>query len=89
MGIFHPRYAFFTVVARMFSRAPTWRRAGGKIFSLVTIVLANLLVLACVLKILFPADVQLYEAFLNVVKGTVNAWRIIVNYIIEHIINSL
>lgn len=67
---------------------PDLQLAGGKVFSLVTIVLANLLILACVLKILFPADVHLLAAGENVVKGTVSVWRIIVNYIVEHISNS-
>lgn len=68
---------------------PDLQLAGGKVFSLVAIVLANLFILACVLKILFPAEVQLLLAGKNVVKGTVTVWRIIVNYIVEHISNSV
>ena len=68
---------------------PDLKLAGGKIFSLVTISLVNLLVLACVLKVLFPQTVDLTTAGLNVLRGTLNAWRIIVNYIVEKIINAL
>lgn len=68
---------------------PDLKLAGGKIFSLVTIVLANLFILALVLKVLFPQDVSLQAAGLRVIKGSVNSWRIIVNYIVEKITNTL
>lgn len=68
---------------------PDLQLAGGKIFSLVTIVLANVLILACVLKIIYPAEVQLQEALVHVVKGSLTTWRIIVNYIVECLINML
>lgn len=68
---------------------PDLKLAGGKIFSLVTIILVNLIVLACVLKILFPQEVHLMQAALHVLKGSLNVWRIIVNYIVEQIINTL
>lgn len=68
---------------------PDLQLAGGKVFSLVTIVLANLFILACVLKILFPDEVQLLVAGKNILKGTLTVWRIIVNYIVEHISNSV
>ena len=67
---------------------PDLKLAGGKIFSLVTIVLVNVCVLACVLKILFPQQVDLTAAALNVVRGSLNVWRIIVNYIVEQVINA-
>jgi len=66
---------------------PDLKLAGGKIFSLVTIILANMFILALVLKVLFPQDVFLQEAGMRVLKGSVNSWRIIVNYIIEQITN--
>jgi len=66
---------------------PDLKLAGGKIFSLVTIVLANMFILACVLKVLFPQDVSLQAAGLRVVKGSINSWRIIVNYIVEKVTN--
>lgn len=57
--------------------------AGGKFFSFVTIVLVNMLVLAVVLKILFPADVALLEALRQVVRQTSKGGQIIVNYMRE------
>ena len=68
---------------------PDLKLAGGKIFSLVTIVLVNLVVLACVLKVLFPQEIHLSQAALHVFRGTLNLWRIIVNYIVEQIINAV
>lgn len=67
---------------------PDLKLAGGKIFSVVMITLANLVVLALVLKALFPETVLLVQAGKNVVLGTVNVWRIIVNYIMEKAINA-
>ena len=52
------------------------------------ITLANLVVLAVVLKAMFPEVVLLTEAGKNILAGTVNVWRIIVNYIIEKTVNS-
>jgi len=57
--------------------------AGGKFFSCVSIILANMLVLAVVLKILFPRDVFLWEAAQQVAHQTATGARIIVNYILE------
>ncbi len=68
---------------------PDLKLAGGKIFSLVTITLVNGCVLACVLKILFPQEVLLKTAVLHVLQGTLNGWRIIVNYIVEQLINAV
>ncbi len=68
---------------------PDLKLAGGKVFSVVMILLANLLVLAVVLKALFPEAVSLQTAGRNVVTGTFTVWRIIVNYIVEKVINSL
>ncbi len=68
---------------------PDLKLAGGKIFSIVMIVLVNLGVLACVLKWLFPEQISLVLAGEEVVKGTLNVGRIFVNYILEHIIAQL
>lgn len=68
---------------------PDLELAGGKLFSIITISLANLVVLALVLKGLFPEQVDLTVAGKNLLKGTFNLGRILVNYIIEHIINAL
>lgn len=68
---------------------PDLKLAGGRIFSVITITLANLLVLAVVLKVLFPQEVSLGSGAENVLKGTLNVWRILVNYILEHFINAL
>lgn len=68
---------------------PDLKLAGGKIFSVVMIVLANLIVLALVLKGIFPEAVSLATAGKNVLIGTLNVWRILVNYIVEHAINAM
>ena len=62
---------------------PDLQLAGGKFFSCVSIVLANMLVLAGVLKILFPQDVLLGEAIQEVASQVRTGWQIIVNYILE------
>lgn len=67
---------------------PDLKLAGGRVFSVVMITLANLVVLALVLKALFPEAVSLAEAGKNVLAGTVNIWRIIVNYIVEKAVNA-
>ncbi len=64
---------------------PDLKLAGGKVFSFVSIVLANMLVLAVVLKILFPQAVDLYGAIQEVAHQTGTGARIIVNYILEKI----
>lgn len=64
---------------------PDLKLAGGKFFSTVTIVLANMLVLALVLKILFPQDVFLLEAAKQVALQMGKGIQIIVNYIMEKI----
>lgn len=68
---------------------PDLELAGGKVFSLVTIVLVNLVILSCVLKVLYPQEVHLRTALVNVAKGTLATWRIIVDYIVEWLINIL
>jgi len=62
---------------------PDLKLAGGKVFSCVSIVLANMLVLAVVLKILFPQAVDLCGAAQEVAAQTATGARIIVNYILE------
>ena len=68
---------------------PDLKLAGGKVFSTITIVLANLVVLAVVLKGLFPDSVSLCDTAVGIAKATLNAWRILVNYIVEYLINTL
>lgn len=68
---------------------PDLKLAGGKVFSIVLIVLVNLIVLALVLKGLFPEQVSLLFAGEAVLRGTLNVWRILVNYIIERFIAKL
>ena len=68
---------------------PDLELAGGKFFSIITISLANLVVLALVLKALFPEQVNLTVAGQNLLKGTLNLGRILVNYIWEHVANAL
>lgn len=62
---------------------PDLKLAGGKFFSFITIILANMLVLAVVLKILFPQDVFLWQAVCQVAHHTATTARIIVNYILD------
>jgi len=68
---------------------PDLQLAGGKTFSLVLITLINVIILACVFKILFPQEIHLTQAAWHVLQGTLNVWRIIVNYIVERIINAI
>ncbi len=63
------------------ARQPDLKLAGGTVFSIVLILLANLLVLALVLKGIFPGEVSLQQAALRTLKGTLNMGRILVNYI--------
>ena len=67
---------------------PDLQLAGGKIFSVITITLANLAVLAVVLKGLFPEQISLTSAGMSVLKSTLNTWRILVNYILEHLLKT-
>lgn len=62
---------------------PDLKLAGGKFFSCVSIVLANMLVLAAVLKILFPQEVDLLASMHQVLLQTGTTARIIVEYILE------
>ncbi|MCQ2410532.1 MAG: M50 family metallopeptidase [Elusimicrobiaceae bacterium] len=62
---------------------PDLKLAGGKVFSVTVITLANLAVLAVVLKSLFPGAVSLRPAGGRVITDTLAAWRILVNYIIR------
>jgi len=60
---------------------PDLKLAGGKVFSVVLIVLANLVVLAIVLKGGFAEQVHLKSAAVAVIKDTVNLWRSLIHYI--------
>ena len=68
---------------------PDLALAGGRFFSVVMIILANLAVLAVVLKILFPQEIDLAATGRQIATGTLNCWRIIVNYIVEYVTNKL
>lgn len=68
---------------------PDLKLAGGKIFSVVIIILANMVVLALLLKGVFPELVSLRAAGMHVLRGTLNTWRILVNYIVEQFVNAL
>lgn len=67
---------------------PDLKMAGGSVFSVITITFVNLVILALVLKGLFPDAVALLPGAKNVLVSTVNLWRILVNYIVERIINA-
>ena len=64
---------------------PDLKLAGGKIFSVVVIVLANLVVLALILKGLFPEKVALKQGALRVVENTVRVWKFLINYIVVQV----
>lgn len=68
---------------------PDLTLAGGRFFSVIMIVLANMVVLAVVLKILFPQEIILGDYARQTLRASLNAWRIIVNYIVEYITNLL
>lgn len=67
---------------------PDLKLAGGKIFSVVVIILANLAVLALLLKGIFPELVSLQGAGMGVLRGILNTGRILVNYIVEYCIHA-
>lgn len=85
IGFFMAFHLIQTFEALYTTEQPDLKLAGGKVFSVVMIVLANLVVLAVVLKGLFPEAVSLQEAGRHIVRGSINVWRIIVNYIVEWI----
>jgi len=85
IGFFMAFHLIQTFEALYTTEQPDLKLAGGKIFSMVMIVLANLLVLAVVLKGIFPEEVSLRQAGQHIVRGSINVWRIIVNYIVEWI----
>lgn len=68
---------------------PDLTLAGGRFFSIMMILLANVVVLALVLKILFPQEIILWDYCRQIARASLNAWRIIVNYIVEYITNLL
>ncbi|MBR4592694.1 MAG: hypothetical protein IKO35_05745, partial [Elusimicrobiaceae bacterium] len=81
IGFFSAFHWIQTVKTLREADQPDLKLAGGKIFSLVTISLANLVVLALVLKGLFPQEVSLSNAAENVARNT---WRLgcfLVHYI--------
>lgn len=62
---------------------PDLKLAGGRVFSAVVIILCNAAVLALVLKFLFPQRVDLAAAARGTAVSTYNAWKIVINYIID------
>ncbi len=67
---------------------PDLRLAGGRIFSWAVIILGNALVLALVLKCLFPDKMVLWAMLQSVLVNTYHTWQIVINYIIEQILSS-
>lgn len=67
---------------------PDLKLAGGAVFSTVTIIFINLMILLLVLKALFPERIALLELLQNTAVSSFNAWKIVINYTIEGIINS-
>ena len=89
MGFFTSFHFIQTFKTLFEADQPDLKLAGGKVFSVVMIVSANLVVLAILLKGVFPESVSLRQASFNVIRGTLNTWRILVNYIVERFINAL
>lgn len=67
------------------TQQPDLRLAGGRIFSVVMIVLCNAVVLTLVLKTLFPERVALGAMARAIAVSTYNTWKIVINYIVEHL----
>ena len=67
------------------TQQPDLRLAGGRIFSVVMIVLCNAVVLTLVLKTLFPERVALGTMARAIAVSTYNTWKIVINYIMEHL----
>lgn len=67
------------------TQQPDLRLAGGRIFSVVMIVLCNAVVLTLVLKTLFPERVALGAMARAIAVSTYNTWKIVINYIMEHL----
>lgn len=67
------------------TQQPDLRLAGGRIFSVVMIVLCNAVVLTLVLKTLFPERVALGAMAWAIAVSTYNTWKIVINYIMEHL----
>lgn len=67
------------------TQQPDLRLAGGRIFSVVMIVLCNAVVLTLVLKTLFPERVALGAMARAIAVSTYNTWKIVMNYIMEHL----
>lgn len=67
------------------TQQPDLRLAGGRIFSMVMIVLCNAVVLTLVLKTLFPERVALGAMARAIAVSTYNTWKIVINYIMEHL----
>lgn len=88
LGFFTAFHFIQTFKTLFEAQQPDLKLAGGKVFSSVSIIFVNLLVLAVLCKILFPQQVSLTQALYNVWGGTYNTWRILVNYIIERIFNA-
>ena len=70
------------------TQQPDLKMAGGNIFSVVMIVLGNMVVLALVLKCLFPQRVELLEIARGACNSTYNLWKIVINYIIDRAISA-
>ncbi len=70
------------------TQQPDLKMAGGNIFSIVIIILCNMLVLALVLKCLFPQRVELLEMLRGMINSTYNLWKIVINYIVDLLITA-
>ncbi len=84
VGFFTSFHLIQTVDTILEADQPDLNMAGGKIFSIVVIVLANLVVLALVLKGLFPEKVALKQSVMDVMSNTVSTWKFLINYIGAH-----
>lgn len=61
---------------------PDLQVAGGRIFSLVFILLCNAIIFVLVLKCLFPQTVVLKQMMYQVTDGTLRIWKIIAGHLV-------
>ncbi len=88
VGFFMAFHFLQTIQVLWETQQPDLKLAGGRMFSIVIIVLGNAAVLALVLKCLFPEKVLLGQMCRGAAVSTYNTWKIVINYIVEQFITS-
>ncbi len=88
VGFFMAFHFVQTVKTLWETQQPDLKLAGGRVFSVVIIILGNAAVLALVLKCLFPDKVLLGQMVSGAAVSSYNTWKIVINYIVEQFISS-